>query len=125
MSENIYLHDSSITFLPLPPSFDHMDHECWGPIALNIQDWLTQVITDPETPEWQWGQDLFWLAFFAAHPRFLHGDITLWDPSISFDGPIVQHFIDTEMGWARQGDMQAWQGKADLEDVWIQFQNHV
>lgn len=114
----MFLRDDNITFLPLPSSFNHLKVECWLSVTSDIQDWLTQVVIDTTTPEWQWGQDLFWMAFFASHPRYFHGDDTLWDSRIPFNGPIVQHFLDVEMGRAEGGHQS-------LDDIWIQFQNHV
>lgn len=44
-----------------------MKPEFWTTVADNVQDWFAQVpIAHYESPKWQWGRDLFWLASFMT-----------------------------------------------------------
>ncbi|KAG2752436.1 hypothetical protein P692DRAFT_201692726, partial [Suillus brevipes Sb2] len=82
----------SFSFLPLPPTFDHMDSDNWAELLDNIQSWLIESV-DPSTPEWAWGWEVFWYVFIATNPDFPGGKWSFWDPSIFLEGQFIEEWV--------------------------------
>jgi hypothetical protein len=62
-------------------------------LASNIEHWLLTIARDRLHPQWQWGLDLFWLSFIAAHPDFPAGE--QWpNADIPFDGIFLAHWLE-------------------------------
>ncbi|KAM6491611.1 hypothetical protein JOM56_013003 [Amanita muscaria] len=106
-----------ISFLPLPRNFDYAQSECWKPVVNKISHWLTSIVVDQSTPEWLWGREAFWMAYFAAYPTFPGGQWPNWNADIALDGPFAQSWLD--------GHFQTHDLEAFYLDVWQQFQQHV
>ncbi|KAG2156933.1 uncharacterized protein EDB93DRAFT_1238773 [Suillus bovinus] len=83
--------DTSIPFLPLPSTFNHMDSDHWAELSSTIQSWLV-TLADTVTPEWTWGRDAFWYAFVAANPDFPNGKWAFWNPSIPLEGQFIEEW---------------------------------
>ena len=132
MSSSEYEHysvsdDTPISFLPLPPTIDHMDSDHWAELSGTIQSWLVAFV-DTMTPEWTWGRDAFWYAFVAAYPDFPNGKWVFWDPSIPLEGQFIEEWV---------GGINLAAGDADeelatpsthndtLDFIWTEFSKHV
>jgi hypothetical protein len=75
--------------------FDRHNSLSWVCLASNIERWLLEVATDRRHPQWQWGLDLFWLSFIAAHLNFPAGEqCPLWNPDIPFSGAFLMRWLD-------------------------------
>ncbi|KAG1813144.1 uncharacterized protein BJ212DRAFT_1201291, partial [Suillus subaureus] len=84
--------DISFPFLPLPLTFDHTDSDHWVELLDNIQSWLVKSV-DPSTPEWAWGQEVFWYVFIATNPNFPGRKWSFWDSSISLKGQFIEEWV--------------------------------
>ncbi|KAG2354697.1 hypothetical protein BDR07DRAFT_1228538, partial [Suillus spraguei] len=82
----------SISFLPLPSTFDHADSDHWAELSDNIQSWLV-AFADTMLPEWNWGWDAFWYAFITANPDFPNGKWTFWDTRIPLEGQFIEEWV--------------------------------
>ncbi|KAM6491457.1 hypothetical protein JOM56_013026, partial [Amanita muscaria] len=65
----------------------------WKPLVDKISHWLTAIIIDQSTPEWLWGLEVFWMAYFAAYPSFPAGEWPKWNPNIALDGQFAQSWL--------------------------------
>ncbi|KAG2098945.1 uncharacterized protein F5147DRAFT_548334, partial [Suillus discolor] len=83
----------TISFLPLPLSFDYINPADWQTVYRQIQEWLTTEV-DTESSLWTWGRDAFWLAFVAAYPSFPMGKWPMWDPRIPLEGSFIEHWLE-------------------------------
>lgn len=111
--------DCEITFLPLPPTFDYTRSDSWADLALQIQDWLINIVADTRAQQWIWGREIFWIAFMAAYPNFPQGPWLKWDSKISMDGSFIQGWMD-KLGSNPESD-----GTDDedalMEELWQEF----
>ncbi|KAG1853030.1 hypothetical protein F4604DRAFT_1591780 [Suillus subluteus] len=82
----------TISFLPLPPSFDYVNRADWETVTQRIQEWVTTEV-DTESSLWTWGRDTFWLAFVAAYPSFPMGKWPMWDPHIPLEGSFIEEWL--------------------------------
>ncbi|KAM6499606.1 hypothetical protein JOM56_005114 [Amanita muscaria] len=106
-----------VSFLPLPLDFDYVQSESWKPLVDKISHWLTTIVIDQSTPEWLWGLEVFWMAYFAAYPSFPAGEWPKWNPNIALDGQFAQSWLD--------GHFQTYDREVFYIEVWQQFQQHV
>lgn len=47
-------------------------------------------------PLWEWGIDLFWIAFIAAYPEFPNGSWPFWDTRIPCKGTFLTTWLRNE-----------------------------
>ncbi|KAG2147150.1 hypothetical protein BD769DRAFT_1660325 [Suillus cothurnatus] len=120
--------DASITFLPLPSTFDHMDPDHWVRLSGTIQSWLLTLM-DTVTPEWTWGRDAFWYAFVAANPDFPNGKWAFWDPSIPLEGQFIEEWVECGTNLSIEGadeELTAPLTDNDTRDfIWREFSRHI
>ncbi|THH19878.1 hypothetical protein EW146_g1396 [Bondarzewia mesenterica] len=81
---------TSISFLPLPSTFDVSSARAWASLASQIQDWLITSVGNHLSPYWSWGVEAFWVAFVAAYPSFPLGDWPRWDTRIPLRGAFIE-----------------------------------
>ncbi|KAF8257537.1 hypothetical protein EI94DRAFT_1817542 [Lactarius quietus] len=79
-----------ISFLPLSPTFNKTSAEAWSSLSSQIQQWLIFCLQDEGTPHWEWGVEVFWVAFITAFPSFPLGEWPLWDSRIPMTGPFIE-----------------------------------
>ncbi|KAG2047830.1 hypothetical protein BDR06DRAFT_848817, partial [Suillus hirtellus] len=84
--------EPTISFLPLPPSFDYVNRADWETVTQQIQEWVTTEVAT-ESSLWMWGCNAFWLAFIAAYPSFLMGKWPMWDPRIPLEGSFIEEWL--------------------------------
>jgi hypothetical protein len=122
------------TFLPLPSSFDPLKSTSWQSLSRQIEEWLTEIVVDTESPEWVWGREAFWMSFVAAYPSFPHGNWPRWNAKIPFDGSFIQMQMSAMQGSSTDGnDSDSEEGSVGLvlgdhrvlSDIWFQFKHLV
>ncbi|KAG1814551.1 hypothetical protein EV424DRAFT_1325930 [Suillus variegatus] len=120
--------DASITFLPLPSTFDHMDPDHWARLSGTIQSWLL-TFTDAVTPEWTWGWDAFWYAFVAANPDFPNGKWAFWDPRIPLEGQFIEEWVECGINLPVEDadeELTTPLTHSDTRDlIWGEFSRHI
>ncbi|KAG1892323.1 hypothetical protein F4604DRAFT_1532164, partial [Suillus subluteus] len=88
-----YDNETTISFLPLPPSFDYINQADWQTVSHKIQEWLTTEV-DAESSLWTWGCDAFWLTFVGGYPSFPLGKWPMWDPRIPLEGSFIEKWLE-------------------------------
>jgi hypothetical protein len=119
----------SFSFLPLPPTFDHMDSDNWAELLDNIQSWLIESV-DPSTPEWAWGWEVFWYVFIATNPDFPGGKWSFWDPSIFLEGQFIEEWVGSggivSMAIDDDSELATVSTHSDtLDYIWSEFLRHI
>ncbi|KAI5984243.1 hypothetical protein F5J12DRAFT_681020, partial [Pisolithus orientalis] len=74
-------------YLPLCPTFNHLDGTAWDSLTDEIQFWLVHSITEKHSPNWLWSWEFFWMVFIVAFPQFPHNVWLTWNPLIPMEGP--------------------------------------
>jgi hypothetical protein len=111
--------DDSISFLPLPLTFDFHNQKHWSSLSKEIEAWLVLEV-DPESPLWAWGRDAFWLAFIGAYPYFPRGKWLMWDSRVPLQGTFIEGWLDKSNG--AEGNWIGMQGTTEvLNHVWAEF----
>ncbi|KAG1800656.1 hypothetical protein EV424DRAFT_1332000 [Suillus variegatus] len=103
--------DTSIPFLPLPSTFNHMDSDHWAELSSTIQSWLV-TLADTVTPE-----------------CFPNGKWAFWNPSIPLEGQFIEEWVGGDINLAAE---DADDGLATplthddtLDFIWTEFSKHV
>ncbi|KAI0345232.1 hypothetical protein BDW22DRAFT_1354140 [Trametopsis cervina] len=136
--------DHAITFMPLPKEFNHQSSNSWQAMAAEIQSWLNDEVRDTTHLQWQWGLELFWIAYVAAFPDFPSGTAWHdWELALPIDGAFINNWIqshgddetDDEDGMDMNGDkadIDSSQGLAPVtryhvqrEHLWREFQQQL
>ncbi|KAI0757875.1 hypothetical protein BC629DRAFT_1444315 [Irpex lacteus] len=79
-SDDLLFESDDPPFLPL--IFKKFKYKLKGPwlnLSLRIQQWLEKLVHEDKHGLKQWGTDLFWIAFIAAHPEFPNGPWPEWN----------------------------------------------
>lgn len=88
------VNDYPVSFMPLPLGFDHHLSSSWALLAKRIQVWLCEIVDNRNHPQWEWGLDLFWIAFVAAHPTFPFGpNFPTWNADIPLQGSFIDEWL--------------------------------
>ncbi|KAG1741896.1 uncharacterized protein EDB91DRAFT_1052261 [Suillus paluster] len=116
--------ETTISFLPLPPSFDHINRADWETVSRQIQEWLTMKV-DTESSLWTWGRDAFWLVFIAAYPSFPMGKWLMWDPCIPLEGSFIEQWLEcSNDGGNDEEEVLAQDNVVSLSNIWNEFCQH-
>ncbi|KAG1748678.1 hypothetical protein EDB19DRAFT_1630126 [Suillus lakei] len=113
--------EPTISFLPLPPSFDFVNRADWETVAQRIQEWVTTEV-DTESSLWTWGRDAFWLAFVAAYPSIPMGKWPMWDPRIPLEGSFIEEWLQRSNDYGADEEVPTQDDV--VSDIWNEFCRH-
>ncbi|KAK1230712.1 protein kinase, partial [Marasmius sp. AFHP31] len=101
--------------------------ELWADVYKGIGEWMGRFgMERGETEDWQWGREVYWMAFVAAFPHFPAGSWTNWDPAIELEGPFIVEWV----GRGGTASLDRQRGSNSLEqqardEIWQHFRQAV
>ncbi|KAI5998989.1 hypothetical protein F5J12DRAFT_784828 [Pisolithus orientalis] len=87
------LSHTNFPYLPLSPTFNHLNGAAWTSLTDEIQFWLVHSITEKHSPNWLWSWEFFWMAFIAAFPQFPHNVWLTWNPLVPMEGLFICNWV--------------------------------
>ncbi|KAL0056974.1 protein kinase, partial [Marasmius tenuissimus] len=111
--------------LVLSPTFNCHTFNSWIVLYESIGQWMGNFRAHRNLSEdWEWGREVYWMAFTVAFPNFPSGDWSNWDPMYDLDGPYVQEWLGCEREEESEEGTSGHSGEETRGKIWQQFCQH-